>query len=126
MPVHLPFAEKQTSGWFDRATRTRSRLPICRSRVPSSRIGPLTRLDVGARGVLLVVSDGLGGHKAGEVASRLVVDSLRQSLASKEDSSRPEVALEAAAKRANRDVWEAARAPGREKWGDDDGALCSI
>src|SRR5271157_3732788 len=40
-----------------------------------------TELDVRQRGVLLVVSDGMGGHAAGEVASALVIDSLRKSLA---------------------------------------------
>ena len=38
------------------------------------------KVDVRDRGVLMVVSDGMGGHAAGEVASELVVESLRSSL----------------------------------------------
>jgi serine/threonine protein phosphatase PrpC len=38
-------------------------------------------LEVGPRGVLLALSDGMGGHAAGEVASALVLDALRASLA---------------------------------------------
>lgn len=38
------------------------------------------RLDVGERGVLLAVSDGMGGARAGEVASALVVETLTQEL----------------------------------------------
>ena len=40
-------------------------------------------LQLGARGVLLAVSDGMGGAQAGEVASGLVLSSLAESLASK-------------------------------------------
>ena len=39
------------------------------------------RLDVGERGVLLAVSDGMGGAKAGEVASAIVVEALARALA---------------------------------------------
>src|ERR1019366_3493440 len=35
--------------------------------------GGTARIEVGDKGVLLVVSDGMGGQKAGEVASALVV-----------------------------------------------------
>jgi len=40
----------------------------------------IARFEVGLKGVLLAVSDGLGGHQAGEVASALVVESLRRSM----------------------------------------------
>src|SRR5262247_2414495 len=40
----------------------------------------LTRFDVGNKGVVLVVSDGMGGALAGDVASRMAVDSVRQML----------------------------------------------
>jgi serine/threonine protein phosphatase PrpC len=84
--------------------------------LPEQRIA---RFEVGRRGVLLAVSDGLGGHKAGEVASALVVESLRRSMLRSEPSwSRPSDALlEEATRRANREVWEAARCPGRERMG---------
>jgi serine/threonine protein phosphatase PrpC len=79
----------------------------------------ISRFEVGRRGVLLAVSDGLGGHQAGEVASALVVESLRRSMARHERSSpdQCDALLEQATKRANRDVWEAARCPGRERMG---------
>lgn len=38
------------------------------------------RIDVGERGVLLAVSDGMGGAQAGEVASALVVDTLTREI----------------------------------------------
>jgi serine/threonine protein phosphatase PrpC len=79
----------------------------------------IARFEVEKHGVLLAVSDGLGGHKAGEVASALVVESLRRSLTrgsagSVEDD---DALMEEATRRANREVWEAARFPGRERMG---------
>jgi serine/threonine protein phosphatase PrpC len=79
----------------------------------------IARFEVGRRGVLLAVSDGLGGHQAGEVASALVVESLRRSMV-RHDRSSPDLCdelLEEATKHANREVWEAARSPGRERMG---------
>jgi serine/threonine protein phosphatase PrpC len=77
----------------------------------------MARFEVGERGVLLAVSDGMGGHKAGEVASALVVESLQRSMASNAGRESSEAALENAALQANRDVWQAARYPGREHMG---------
>src|SRR6185436_13208595 len=37
----------------------------------------ITRLDLGDKGLVLVVSDGMGGALAGDVASRMAVDSVR-------------------------------------------------
>jgi serine/threonine protein phosphatase PrpC len=65
--------------------------------------------DLPDRGLLLAVSDGMGGHRAGEVASSMVLDSLRQALA----SARPgpiETRLDWAVRRANVEVLHAARA----------------
>jgi serine/threonine protein phosphatase PrpC len=42
---------------------------------------PHARFDVGERGVLLAVSDGMGGAQAGEVASALVLETLTRALA---------------------------------------------
>lgn len=40
----------------------------------------LTKLDLGDQGLVLVVSDGMGGALAGDVASRMAVDSVRDML----------------------------------------------
>jgi protein phosphatase len=40
----------------------------------------LTRFSLGQRGLVLVVSDGMGGALAGDVASRMAVDSVREML----------------------------------------------
>ncbi|HNZ25154.1 MAG TPA: Stp1/IreP family PP2C-type Ser/Thr phosphatase [Polyangiaceae bacterium] len=70
------------------------------------------------RGVLLVVSDGMGGHAAGEVASALVVDSLRGTLGEMDDHSESaHQRLEEAVKRVNANVYEAARSSAREGMG---------
>jgi serine/threonine protein phosphatase PrpC len=79
----------------------------------------IARFEVGERGVLLAVSDGLGGHQAGEVASALVVESLRRSMTQRGPAraEQPDALMEEATKRANREVWEAARYRGRERMG---------
>lgn len=40
----------------------------------------LTRIELGGKGLVLVVSDGMGGALAGDVASRMAVDSVREML----------------------------------------------
>ena len=39
-----------------------------------------TNVDLGEKGLVLVVSDGMGGALAGDVASRMAVDSVREML----------------------------------------------
>jgi len=48
----------------------------------------LTRFNLGDRGLVLVVSDGMGGALAGDVASRMAVDSVREMLMGS-DSAEP-------------------------------------
>ncbi|MDP9037471.1 MAG: protein phosphatase 2C domain-containing protein [Myxococcota bacterium] len=77
----------------------------------------MTRCDVGERGVLMAVSDGIGGHQAGEVASALVIESLCREMASVYAGESSEVRLERATVEANREVWQASQFPGRENMG---------
>ncbi len=59
--------------------------------------------DIAGRGHLAVVADGMGGHTAGEVASRRAVDTLVESL--KRSRAQPPVALARAAQAANVEVY---------------------
>src|SRR5262245_15124247 len=72
-------------------------------------VGTAQTLDVQDRGVLLALSDGMGGAQAGEVASALVLASLQEAMA---NDARGPIAeqLEEAVQRANKSVFQAARA----------------
>ena len=74
-------------------------------------------LSVGARGVLLAVSDGMGGAQAGEVASALTLHALRRGMVTVEASG-AEAALTASVERANQKVWDAGTASGQKGMGD--------
>jgi PPM family protein phosphatase len=74
------------------------------------------QIKIGERGALLALSDGMGGHAAGEVASALVIESLRTTLQA--SSSGPtEQRLEDAVRRANANVIAAAKTKGRHGMG---------
>lgn len=72
--------------------------------------------EVGPRGVLLAVSDGMGGAQAGEVASALALQSLRCGLSMIEARSAEEALVECV-EGANRTVFRAANAAGRKGMG---------
>lgn len=73
-------------------------------------------IDVGGKGVLLALSDGMGGHQAGEVASALVLESLGNEL-TQEGKGPIHRQLEDAVHRANRRVHEAAKTADRHGMG---------
>jgi serine/threonine protein phosphatase PrpC len=73
-------------------------------------------LEVRQRGILLAVSDGMGGAQAGEVASALTLHALRSGLSSVEANSAEE-ALVACVEAANAKVWQVANDSGRNGMG---------
>lgn len=73
-------------------------------------------LDVQDRGVLLALSDGMGGAEAGEVASALVLESLQKAL-EREAKGAIHEQLEAAVQRANRNVFFEAKLENRQGMG---------
>jgi serine/threonine protein phosphatase PrpC len=75
----------------------------------------IQRIVVGPKGVLLVVSDGIGGAKAGEVASALVVQGLARALEGGAANTPPSAQLKHAAANAHLDVTAAAH--GRDRKG---------
>ncbi|HET9957454.1 MAG TPA: protein phosphatase 2C domain-containing protein [Polyangiaceae bacterium] len=74
------------------------------------------QVEVQERGVLLAVSDGLGGEKAGEVASALALHCLRSSL-SHAHSASVEQALTRSVEAANREILAAGQAEERRGMG---------
>jgi len=73
-------------------------------------------VDVSGRRVLLAVSDGMGGHQAGEVASAIVIDTVIKSLTAHAAES-PDQALELAVRDANQAVRAAASAQDKQGMG---------
>jgi serine/threonine protein phosphatase PrpC len=69
---------------------------------------PSSPSDVDRRGIVLVLADGMGGSQAGEVASRMAVDAVLESLRDGGDGE-PEVVLRDAMESANHAVWAESR-----------------
>ena len=72
---------------------------------------PIT-IQVDSRGVLLALSDGMGGAPAGEVASALTLHGLRLEMPSGEGGT-AEAALQASVEKVNQRVWQIAADTGR-------------
>ena len=73
-------------------------------------------LDAAERGILVAVSDGMGGAQAGEVASTIALHSVRVGLGAGSASSAG-AALQDSVEGANKSVWDFARASGKEGMG---------
>jgi serine/threonine protein phosphatase PrpC len=76
-----------------------------------------TLFEGGARGVALIVSDGMGGENAGEVASALVLETMRDHLMGALRDDDPAASLASAVEHANTRVAAASDEPGREGMG---------
>jgi serine/threonine protein phosphatase PrpC len=71
-------------------------------------------INISERGVLLALSDGMGGHQAGEVASALVLDSLQAALTDSTTKGPIQQQLEEAVQGANRKVLTVAQSANRQ------------
>jgi serine/threonine protein phosphatase PrpC len=65
---------------------------------------PATRIDIAERGVLLAVSDGMGGAEAGEVASAMTVEHMERALREGSPRAAPDAVLREAVHRAHQAV----------------------
>ncbi len=69
-------------------------------------LGPdVSTHQLGERGSLMIVSDGMGGAAAGEIASEMAVTTMRESLAEMSSSTEISEQLKAAAEIANERIW---------------------
>jgi serine/threonine protein phosphatase PrpC len=76
---------------------------------------PVT-LQVSDRGILVAVSDGMGGANAGEVASSMVLSSLRRGMTTVQ-AANADAALRVSIDQANQQVFDTAQATGRAGMG---------
>ncbi len=75
---------------------------------------PNARFDVGERGVLLAVSDGMGGADSGEVASALVCETLTRAFTNAEPGTPRDALMNDAVQKAHLAVWDEAKSKGRK------------
>jgi PPM family protein phosphatase len=69
-------------------------------------LGPdVSRHQLGERGSLMIVSDGMGGAAAGEIASEMAVTTIRESIASMDAQTEISDQLKTAAEVANEKIW---------------------
>jgi serine/threonine protein phosphatase PrpC len=69
-------------------------------------LGPdVSRHQLGERGSLMIVSDGMGGAAAGEIASEMATTTMRESIASMEAQTEISDQLKIAAEVANEKIW---------------------
>ena len=73
-------------------------------------------LSAGERGILIAVSDGMGGAQAGEVASTIALHSLRVGMGQGSPTSAG-AALQSSVEGANKSVWDFAHASGKQGMG---------
>lgn len=90
---------------------------ICDLTAASQPEPPPSAIPVRERGVLLAVSDGMGGAEAGEIASSLVVESLKDHLGEECRWSEIQGSMKCAVEQTNLDVWQAAQESGRRGMG---------
>jgi len=83
-------------------------------RTQRGEVAMLRKMTVGEHGLLLAVSDGMGGAEAGEFASYLVVESIREGLAAPAADSPTGSLVREAVERANNVVFESAESHPRQ------------
>ncbi len=77
----------------------------------------VTRFVVGAGGAFVAVSDGMGGHRGGEIASKQTLESALATLSAESTSPDPVVRLRTAVEAANHAVWEMGEGKGKNRMG---------
>jgi serine/threonine protein phosphatase PrpC len=79
--------------------------------------GGVTRFVVGPSGAFIAVSDGMGGHRDGQVASTKSLESAVAALSSASPSADPVARLRAAVEAANHSVWSLGDGKGADRMG---------